>query len=154
MLKDVLETGINQLSHPNPHVRARLVEHSISECPNGCKYYQDPKTKQIVLHHNPSYGCSKTRRVIEREQNPDHFQGLNYWMVPVKDRLDPDHVDALMSTTLVRSVERNAGKMIEGTKKLASAAQDATKAVREFGEAAKPKPSPRRLFRKRGRDRD
>ena len=52
--------GINALAHEDFDVRMRLEEHSLSKCPNGCKYYIDPKTNDLYLIHLSSYGCRVT----------------------------------------------------------------------------------------------
>lgn len=91
----MIESGINQLSHPNPHVRARLVEHSVSGCPNGCKYYQDPKFKILILAHSASYGCKRTKNQIQMEKDAVEFAGRNVWMIQLKDRFDQEVWDAL-----------------------------------------------------------
>lgn len=83
-VENAIEVGINELTHPNPRIRARMQEHSISDCQYGCKYYQDPLTKITVLRHHATYGCRRTKAVIRRETDP--FEGTNYWMVPIGER--------------------------------------------------------------------
>lgn len=131
MIKDALETGINQMSHPNPHIRARLQEHSVSECQYGCKYYQDPKTKVIVLHHNNSYGCKRTKSVIEREKVDVVFADKNVWLVPLKERVDQNVWNNLIARSsgnlfgrVANSMAKGFSEMGEVTKKVAAAISD------------------------------
>lgn len=51
------ETSIHEPVHPDPTVRARLVEVALGDCAHGCKIYADPRSKLRVLAHSAIYGC-------------------------------------------------------------------------------------------------
>lgn len=137
MIENAIETGINQMIHPNPNIRARLQEHSLSECQYGCKYYQDPKTKVVVLSHNSSYGCKRTKSMIEREKTDHIFEDTNFWLVPLKDRVDPDVWKNLMAKTSGAQFSRIA-ESLPGVRKgfatLGEAMQDMRKSMKKLAD--------------------
>lgn len=133
----IVQRGINQLSHPNPHVRARMREVAISDCKSGCKIYEDPKKGDLTLVHSATYGCNKTKHVLEKA-NVIVFQG-NHWMVPLKDKVDPDIWPALMTVTalsnpayvdqVVKAVNRSAGGIKQAFKNMGDEAVKARAAI-------------------------
>lgn len=53
------EVGAAEPLHPDPTVRARMVEAFITrDCVYGCKVYADPRSNVRVLAHNSAYGCT------------------------------------------------------------------------------------------------
>lgn len=62
------ESGTDEALHPDAAISGRMEEYAISDCKHGCKLYKDPNSNLIVLGHNASYGCTRTRLDI---LNPD-----------------------------------------------------------------------------------
>lgn len=59
------ETGIDEQLHRDPAVASRFIESAMSNCEYGCKIYADPKSRVNVLGHNGTYGCKKTRLMLD-----------------------------------------------------------------------------------------
>lgn len=135
MIKNLLETGINQLAHPHPSIRARLQEHSISDCEYGCKVYEDPATGTMVLHHNGTYGCRKTKAVLERESHADIFKGRNFWMVPIKDRVDQEVWDVLAVKSGLTMFKKVEPLVVGHFTEIAKAAKRAGEGMKAFAES-------------------
>ncbi|QJD49626.1 hypothetical protein HWD32_gp49 [Gordonia phage Secretariat] len=68
MHEEAVEKGIDEPVHEDIVVRSRMSECTISDCPNGCKYYHDSKTGYVALGHNPSYGCKITKSDIQAKE--------------------------------------------------------------------------------------
>lgn len=64
MLEITYEAGYNEPLHPDPVVNGRMEELDVSDCTNGCKIYWDPMSTLIVLGHNASYGCKRSKESI------------------------------------------------------------------------------------------
>lgn len=60
-------------------------EHSVSDCEHGCKYYMSQDKFLVVLGHNSSYGCKKTKRDIRREHLTAP-QNRNAYVLNLKNR--------------------------------------------------------------------
>ena len=135
MINTLLETGINQLSHPHPGIRSRLEEVAISDCEHGCKIYEDPISGVQVLHHNGTYGCRKTKAVLERQNHADIFKGRNFWMVPIKDRLDQEALDLVAFKAGVNIVQKMTPVLVNHFTEVAKAAKRAGESIKIFAEA-------------------
>lgn len=61
------ETGTDEPLNPDPAIAASMTEHGVSKCENGCKLYKHPRADIIVLAHNSSYGCKRTKSHIVSE---------------------------------------------------------------------------------------
>lgn len=59
------ETGTDEQLHPDPSVASRFIEVAMSDCYYGCKIYADPMSRVNVLGHNGTYGCKKTRLMLD-----------------------------------------------------------------------------------------
>jgi hypothetical protein len=59
------ETGTDEQLHPDPVVASRFIEVAMSDCEYGCKIYADPMSRVNVLGHNGTYGCKKTRLMLD-----------------------------------------------------------------------------------------
>jgi hypothetical protein len=92
-INTAIEVGINELTHPNPRIRARLVEIGISDCQYGCKYYFDAVTETTVLKHHATYGCKRTKAIIASET--DIFSGTDFWLVPLGGTIPKEKWDEL-----------------------------------------------------------
>lgn len=126
-VENAIEVGINELTHPNPRIRARMQEHSISDCPNGCKYYQDPLTKITVLRHHATYGCRRTKAVIRRETDP--FEGTNHWMIPIGERFTSSEKTSLHIRGGVNAVSKGMKPVAESFSKLGEVARGMVKTL-------------------------
>lgn len=126
----MLETGINQLAHPHPSIRSRLVEIAISDCPHGCKIYQDPKSKVKVLHHNGTYGCRMTKIAIERKDHAAIFEGHDYWMVPLKERIDEEVWKGLAIKTAAPIFNQMSGMIQSVMPRITEGFQDMAKSMK------------------------
>lgn len=147
MIDTMLETGINQLSHPHPSVRSRLVEIAISDCPHGCKIYQDPKSKITVLHHNGTYGCRMTRVAIERKNHAAIFEGHDYWMVPLKERIDDEVWRGLAIKTAAPVFNQMTGMIQSVMPQIAEGFQDMAKSMKNVGAFMKDQNRPKPIRR-------
>ena len=70
---NAMERGIDEPLVDDSEIRGRISECTISDCQFGCKYYHDPVTDLVVLGHQRSYGCKRTKADIlanPREQMP------------------------------------------------------------------------------------
>ena len=132
MTKRIIETGINQMTHPNPYVRSRLQEDSVSECQYGCKYYRDPQTDILVLSHNAAYGCKRTRGAIESEILTQFFKTSSHWMLPLKDRLEQETINILTFKAAVNVVEKQIPPLKGHFANLAEAATKAGETIKTF----------------------
>lgn len=128
-VENAIEVGINELTHPNPRIRARMQEHSISDCQYGCKYYQDPLTKITVLRHHATYGCRRTKAVIRRETDP--FEGTNHWMIPIGERFTSREKTNLHIRSGVNAVSKGMQPVVESFSKLGEAARGMIKTMNE-----------------------
>lgn len=126
-VENAIEVGINELTHPNPRIRARMQEHSISDCQYGCKYYQDPLTKITVLRHHATYGCRRTKAVIRRETDP--FEGTSYWMVPIGERFTSREKTNLHIRGGINAVSKGMKPVAESFSKLGEAARSMVKTM-------------------------
>lgn len=72
--KFTYETGVDEAIHPDREIAAGMSEIGLSECPYGCKLYKHPRADVIVLSHNSSYGCKRTKSRIVSELT-DHNIG-------------------------------------------------------------------------------
>lgn len=55
------ETGVDEPLNPDPSIAAKMTEKAVSTCPYGCKLYEHPSAFVVVLSHNSSYGCKRTK---------------------------------------------------------------------------------------------
>ncbi|ADD81053.1 gp055 [Rhodococcus phage ReqiPoco6] len=55
------EMGVDEPINPDPDIAGRMVEKAVSKCQYGCKLYEHPSAHVIVLSHNSSYGCKRTK---------------------------------------------------------------------------------------------
>lgn len=70
MQKNIIEIGIDEAPHDKPSVVLYgVTEDSISDCDYGCKYYRHARTGSIVLMHNKTYGCKRTKDDIQMEMS-------------------------------------------------------------------------------------
>lgn len=107
-IENAIEVGINELTHPNPRIRSRLVEIGISDCQYGCKYYHDGVTETTVLKHHATYGCKRTKAVIASEA--DIFAGTDFWMVPLGGTIPKEKWDELKVRAGFNSFNQTATK--------------------------------------------
>lgn len=126
-VENAIEVGINELTHPNPRIRARMQEHSISDCQYGCKYYQDPLTKITVLRHHATYGCRRTKAVIRRETDP--FEGTNHWMIPIGERFTSSEKTSLHIRGGVNVISKGVKSLVEPFSKMGEAARGMVKTI-------------------------
>ena len=126
-VENAIEVGINELTHPNPRIRARMQEHSISDCQYGCKYYQDPLTKITVLRHHATYGCRRTKSVIRRETDP--FEGTKHWMIPIGERFTSSEKTGLHIRGGFNMVSKGMKTVGEGVTKMGEAAAAMVKSI-------------------------
>lgn len=136
MYKNLVERGINELPHPSPKVRSRLKDVKKSDCPNGCMIQRDDKTGETVLRHNAAFGCNKTKHVLEQEREKAYFAGHNYWLVPIKDRMNSGDVEKLAR---LNKNEKHTKRMVKKFGKVEMAAKTSGKSVETVQEAPKPK---------------
>lgn len=62
------ETGVDEAIHPDPEIAAGMSEIGLSKtCKYGCKLYKHPRAEVVVLSHNSSYGCKRTKAEIVSE---------------------------------------------------------------------------------------
>lgn len=59
------ETGTDEPLHPDVYVASRFIEVAMSDCEYGCKIYADPMSRVNILGHNGTYGCKKTRMMLD-----------------------------------------------------------------------------------------
>jgi hypothetical protein len=104
-INTAIEVGINELTHPNPRIRARLVEIGISDCYHGCKYYYDAVTETTVLKHHATYGCKRTKAIIASET--DIFAGTDFWLVPLGGTIPKEKWDELRVRTGFVSINQS-----------------------------------------------
>ena len=107
-IENAIEVGINELTHPNPRIRSRLVEIGISDCQHGCKYYHDGVTETTVLRHNASYGCKRSKAIIASEA--DIFAGTEFWMVSLGETIPKEKWNELRIRAGFNSFNQTATK--------------------------------------------
>jgi len=66
------ETGVDEPIHPSMEIRSEMTEVGLSSCPHGCKIYKHPRAAVLILSHNASYGCKRTREDILADFHGTH----------------------------------------------------------------------------------